>query len=116
MNERVVPKKTNFYVVKLSNSPAITCVPRLELDHFESQHDSSRINQRLLRFSTVTLEIKSDSFPVHRDYWVYQPISEAVLAPTTTWVSFCGILALPSLTGILPPMTSARYCGYRGSR
>jgi len=64
MNERVVPKKTNFYVVKLSNSPAkagpmskanalgLTRVPRLELDgptfrHFESQPDSPRINQRL---------------------------------------------------------------------
>jgi hypothetical protein len=76
MNERVVPKKTNFCVVKLSNSPAkagpmsvaialgragpmseaialgLTRVPRLELDgptfrHFESQPDSPRINQRL---------------------------------------------------------------------
>ena len=45
--------------VKLSNSPAkagpmsaaialgLTCVPRLELDHFESQPDSSRLNPRL---------------------------------------------------------------------
>ena len=33
--------------VKLSNSPAITCVPRLDLDHFESQSDSPRLNQRL---------------------------------------------------------------------
>jgi len=48
MNEHVVPKMTNFHVVKLSNSPAITCVPRLELDHFESQPDSPRINQRFL--------------------------------------------------------------------
>ena len=65
MNKRVVPKMTNFCVVKLSNSPAITqhrevpvprrqdvderpCVPRLELDHFESQLDSPRIDQRLL--------------------------------------------------------------------
>ena len=64
MNERVVLKMTNFCVVKLSNSPAkagpmseaialgLTCVPRLELDgptfrHFESRHDSPRINQRL---------------------------------------------------------------------
>ena len=64
MNERVVPKMTNFCVVKLSNSRAITqhrevpvprrqdvverpCVPRLELDHFESQPDSLRIDQRL---------------------------------------------------------------------
>jgi len=51
MDERVVPKMTNFCVVKLSNSPAITCVPRLELNgpalrHFESQPDSPRINQR----------------------------------------------------------------------
>ena len=59
MNERVVPKMTNFYVVKLSNSLAkagpmsaasavgLTCIPRLKLDHFESQPDSPRINQRL---------------------------------------------------------------------
>ncbi len=63
MNERVVPKTTNSHVVKLSNSPAITqhrevpvprrqdvderpSVPRLEPDHFESQPDSPRINQR----------------------------------------------------------------------
>jgi hypothetical protein len=46
MNERLVPKMINFCVVKLSNSPAITCVPRLELDHFDSQPDSPRINQR----------------------------------------------------------------------
>ncbi len=65
MNERVVPKMTNSHVVKLNNSPAITqhrevpvprrqdvderpCDPRLELDHFESQTDSPRINQRFL--------------------------------------------------------------------
>ena len=47
MNERVMPKMPNFCVVKLSNSLAITCVPRLELGHFESQPDSLRINQRL---------------------------------------------------------------------
>ena len=52
MDERVVPKMTNFYVVKLSNSPAITCVPRLEPDHFESQPDSPRINQRFPRIET----------------------------------------------------------------
>ena len=66
MNERVVSKMANSHVVKLSNSPAITphrevpvprrqdvderpCVPRLELDHFDSQPDSPRINQRFLR-------------------------------------------------------------------
>ena len=68
MNERVVPKMTNYRVVKLSNKPVIAqhrevpvprrqdvderpCVPRLELNgpalrHFESQPDSPRINQR----------------------------------------------------------------------
>ncbi len=49
MNEPVVPKMTNFCVVKLSNSPAITCVPLLEPGHFELQPDSLRIDQRLLR-------------------------------------------------------------------
>ena len=48
MNERVVPKIINSCVVKLSNSPAITYVPRLELGHFDSQPDSLKINQRLL--------------------------------------------------------------------
>jgi len=58
MNERVVPKMNNFCVVKLSNSRAITCVPRLELDHFESQPDSPRINQRFLmpRFNREYLD------------------------------------------------------------
>ena len=56
MNERVVPKMINFCVVKLSNSPAITCVPRLELDHFDSQPDSPRINQR---FPSVYQDLSS---------------------------------------------------------
>ncbi len=53
MNERVVSKMTNFCVVKLSNSPAIACVPRLGPGHFESQPDSLRINQILLRHNTA---------------------------------------------------------------
>ncbi len=48
-----MPKMTNFCVVKLSNSLAITCVPRLELDHFESQPDSPRINQRFLNIFAI---------------------------------------------------------------
>jgi hypothetical protein len=72
MNERVVPKTTNSHVVKLSNSSAITqhrevpvprrqdvderpCVPRLELDHFESQPDSPRINQGFPNYCTKVL-------------------------------------------------------------
>ena len=35
MNVHLVPKIINLYVVKLSNSGAITCVSRLDLDHFE---------------------------------------------------------------------------------
>ncbi len=57
MNERVVPKMKNFSVVKLSNSPAITCVPRLELDHFESQPDSPRINQRLPSMNAIPVRL-----------------------------------------------------------
>ncbi len=53
MNERVVSKMTNFCVVKLSNSPAITCVPRLEPGHFELQPDSLRIDQRLLNETKI---------------------------------------------------------------
>jgi len=48
MNEHLVSKMINLCVVKLSNSGAITCVPRLDLDYFESQSDSLRLNQRLL--------------------------------------------------------------------
>jgi len=54
MNERVEPKMTNFCVVKLSNSPAITRVPRLELDHFELQPDSLRIDQMLPRLDNIS--------------------------------------------------------------
>ena len=51
--------------MKLSNSLAkagpmsveialgLTCVPRLELDHFDSQLDSLRVNQRLLKSKKV---------------------------------------------------------------
>ena len=56
MDERVVPKMTDFHVVKLSNSRAIACVPRLELDHFESQPDSPRFNQRFLKETPIETE------------------------------------------------------------
>jgi hypothetical protein len=49
MNEHLVSKIINLCVVKLSNSWAIACVPRLDLDYFESQADSPRLNQRLLK-------------------------------------------------------------------
>ena len=76
MIEHLVPKIINLCVAymevgegreqerklcKLSNSRAkagpmseaialgLTCVPRLDLDHFESQSDSTRLNQRLPR-------------------------------------------------------------------
>ncbi len=62
MNERVVPKMTNFCVVKLSNSPAITCVPRLEPGHFELQSDSLRIDQRLLKLTY--LRFKGNRFSI----------------------------------------------------
>jgi hypothetical protein len=47
MNEHLVPKIINLCVVKLSNSCAIAFVPRLDLDYFESQADSPRLNQKL---------------------------------------------------------------------
>ena len=59
MNEHLVSKMISLCVVKLSISPAkagpmseanalgLTCVPRLDLDHFELQSDSLRLNQRL---------------------------------------------------------------------
>jgi hypothetical protein len=48
MNDQFDFKIINSYVAKLRNSPAITCVVRLELDHFEFQLDSPSFNQRLL--------------------------------------------------------------------
>ncbi len=51
--------------MKLSNSRAkagpmsaaiavgLTCVPRLDLDHFESQSDSPRLNQRLPKQNSI---------------------------------------------------------------
>ncbi len=60
MNEHLVSKIINLCVVKLSNSRAkagpmseanalgLACVPRLDLDYFESQADSPRLNQRFL--------------------------------------------------------------------
>ena len=65
MNEHLVPKIINLCVVKLSNSWAkagpmseasalgLTCVPRLDLDYFESQADSPRLNQRFLNFTVL---------------------------------------------------------------
>jgi hypothetical protein len=47
MNDQFESKITKLYVGKLRNSPAITCVSRLDLDHFESQLNSPRFNQRL---------------------------------------------------------------------
>jgi hypothetical protein len=41
--------------VKLSNSPAITCVSRLDPDNFESQSDSIRINQRFLSLNNSVI-------------------------------------------------------------
>ncbi len=62
MNERVVPKMTNFCVVKLSNSPAITCVPGLEPGHFELQPDSLRIDQRLPKQKPSAIGIVSPDY------------------------------------------------------
>jgi hypothetical protein len=47
MNEQLAPKTINLCVVKLAHSGAMGCVPRLDLDGFESQSVSSRLNQRL---------------------------------------------------------------------
>ena len=73
MNERVEPKMTNFCVVKLSNSPAITCVPRLELDHFESQPDSPRINQRFPSMNAIPVRLVNfsigDFLTIRRLHW-----------------------------------------------
>ena len=66
MSNQLVSKTTNLCVVKLSNSWAkagpmskanavgLACVPRLDLDCFESQPDSLRLNQRLPDFLPLT--------------------------------------------------------------
>jgi hypothetical protein len=46
MNDQFEPKIINLCVGKLRNSPAITCVSRLDLDHFNSQLVSPSFNQR----------------------------------------------------------------------
>ncbi len=46
MNDHLGDKIINLCVAKLSNSPAITCVSRLDLNHFASQYDSPRLGQR----------------------------------------------------------------------
>jgi hypothetical protein len=46
MNDQIGPKIINLGVAKLSNSPAITYVLRLELNDFESKFDSLRLVQR----------------------------------------------------------------------
>ncbi len=66
MNDHLGHKIINLYVAKLSNSLANAphrevpvprrqdvderpCVPRLDLNHFASQYDSPRLNQRYPR-------------------------------------------------------------------
>jgi hypothetical protein len=54
MNDQFEPKIINLCVAQndkggLRNSSAITCVSRLDFDHFESQLDSPSFNQRLLK-------------------------------------------------------------------
>ncbi len=92
MNERVVPKMTNFRVVELSNSPAkagpmsaanalgLTSVPRLDLDNFESQSDSIRINQRFpnlkpLQFMT---KFRYSIYPIRDQPAIGQSIGKIV--------------------------------------
>jgi len=64
MDERVVPKMTNFCVVKLSNSPAITCVPRLELNGPALRIlNHNPIHPELIRDSLIKTKVFLD-FPV----------------------------------------------------
>ncbi len=47
MKDQLEPEMINLYVGKLRNSPAITSVSRLDLNHFTSQLDLPSFNQRL---------------------------------------------------------------------
>jgi len=83
MNERVVPKMTNSHVVKLSNSRAIACVPRLELNgptlrHFESQPDSPRIDQRLLNCLYFNPWLADTPFYQREKFFIIPGFAQAV--------------------------------------
>jgi hypothetical protein len=71
MADHLGHKIINLGVAKLSNSSAITCVPRLDLDHFASQYDSPRLNQRLpdknhfREPARQKLLLPDDIFPAH---------------------------------------------------
>jgi len=54
MSKHLVSKIINFCVVKLGNSGANACAPRLEPDHFEPQSDSPRLNQRFPRLLWIS--------------------------------------------------------------
>ena len=58
MTDQFGPKLINICVAKLSNSPAITGVSRLDLDEFESQLNSPRLVQRFLKL--INAQIKPD--------------------------------------------------------
>ena len=49
MNDNFGHRIINLYVPKLGNSPANTCVPGLDLNHFAAQYDSPRLDQRFPR-------------------------------------------------------------------
>ena len=49
MNDNLGHRIINLYVPKLGNSPANTCVPGLDLNHFAAQYDSPRLDQRFPR-------------------------------------------------------------------
>lgn len=53
MTDQLGPKIINLCVAKFSNSYAIAGIPRLDINHFESQFDSPRLNQRLLNEQTT---------------------------------------------------------------
>ena len=67
-------KTINLCVVKLSNSWAkadpmseasvvgLACVPRLDLDYFESQSDSPRLNQRFLKKTPIVMRISANDY------------------------------------------------------
>jgi hypothetical protein len=66
MNQHLFVKMCQIGVANLGNSHAkagpmseaialgLTCVPRLVFDHFESQSDSPRLNQRLPKQNSIS--------------------------------------------------------------
>ncbi len=72
-------KIINLDIAKLSNSLAIACVPRFDLNHFASQYDSLRLDQRFPNYFLLLTKLFA-----FRCNSAYRVIIEGVLAAADT--------------------------------